>query len=83
MVPAKRELILKMTHFWDVVLCGQMLTASSLMIAVMLEAVRSSDMLVNFYQSTQLFRFPEDGYLHICYCENPTSERAKLKSLVQ
>jgi hypothetical protein len=47
----------KMTVFWVVALCR--LVA----ITLMMEAVRTSEMLVNLYQSTWRYN-PEDGHLH-------------------
>jgi hypothetical protein len=50
------ENLLKIAVFWAVVLC------SLVIIALMMEAARTSETLVNFYQTTWRYN-PEDGHL--------------------
>jgi hypothetical protein len=59
-----------MTVFWDVVPCSlveidvsEVLTASIITIALMMEAVSTPETLVNFYHTTQ-HNMPEDNHLH-------------------
>jgi hypothetical protein len=42
--------------------------------ALMVEAVSSSEMLVNIYQTIQC-NIPEDSHLHIHHCENLSSHQ--------
>jgi hypothetical protein len=39
-------------------------------IALMMEAARTSEPLVNFYQTTRRYNPPEDSHLHTHCCEN-------------
>jgi hypothetical protein len=50
---------MKIAVFWVVAPC-------SLAIALMMEAARSSETLVNFYQTTRCYN-PEDSNLHYVY----------------
>jgi hypothetical protein len=69
-----------MTVLWDVALCSlvsEVITASIIsaikaLIALMMEAVITSEMSVNFYQITRR-NIPEDSHLHASRRENPKS----------
>jgi hypothetical protein len=52
---------MKMIVFWDVALCS-LIEIDQHFIALMMEAVSTSEMLVNFYQTTQC-NIPEDSHL--------------------
>jgi hypothetical protein len=43
--------------------------AASIIIALMMEAASTYEMLVNFYHTTWRYS-PEDSHLHTCHCEN-------------
>jgi hypothetical protein len=67
-----------MAVFWVVAPCSlvevyrsQVLAASIIraIIVLMMEAARTSETLVNFYQTTQRYN-PEDSHLHTHCCEN-------------
>jgi hypothetical protein len=45
------------------------LTVQEDIIALMMEAARTSETLVNFYQTTRRYN-PEDSHLHTCRREN-------------
>jgi hypothetical protein len=45
---------------------------ASIVIALMMEAVNTSETSVNFYQTTQ-HNIPEDSHLHTCRRDNPKS----------
>jgi hypothetical protein len=51
--------------------------AASIIRAMMMEAASTSEMLVNFYQTTWYFN-PEDSHLHTCRHENLKSHNIKL-----
>jgi hypothetical protein len=67
-----------MAVFWFVVPCSQKFTNISevlaasiiiIIIALMTETARTSEMMVNFYQTTQCYN-PKDSYLRTHGCEN-------------
>jgi hypothetical protein len=73
--------LLKMTVFWNVAPCSlietdisEVLTAS--IITLMMEAVSTSEMSVNFYKTTWR-NIPEDSLLHTHHCENLKSHQLK------
>jgi hypothetical protein len=57
----------KIAVFWDVAPCSLVdyLVEDESLIALMMEAVRTSETLVNFYQTTQRYN-PEDSHLRAC-----------------
>jgi cobalamin synthase len=65
-----------MAVFWVVVLCSLVEIysvsedlAASMIIALMMEAARTSEMLVNFYHTTRRYN-PEDSHLRTHHREN-------------
>jgi hypothetical protein len=58
----------KMAVFWVAALCSLVEVYQSL-IALMMEAARTSETLVNFYQTTRRYN-PEDSHLHTYSHEN-------------
>jgi hypothetical protein len=65
-----------MTVFWNV---AEVLAASivrAIIIALMMEAARTSETLVNFYQTTRRNN-PDDSYLHTRRREDPKSHGFK------
>jgi hypothetical protein len=54
---------MKMTVFWDVAPCS----LDESLIALLMEAASTSEMLVNFYQTTQC-NIPEDSHLQKIDC---------------
>jgi hypothetical protein len=52
---------------------GGFLLGCSVSIALMMEAVQTSETLVNLHQPTQHYN-PEDSNLHIHHCENLESK---------
>jgi hypothetical protein len=65
---------MKMAVFWVVMPCS--LVVCSLAITLMMEAASTSEMLVNFYQTTRNYN-PEDSHLHTCHHENLKSHKIK------
>jgi hypothetical protein len=65
--------ILKMAVFWVVAPCRLVEVFSEVLaafiIALMMEAASTSEMSVNFYQTTQRYN-PEDSHLLTCHREN-------------
>jgi hypothetical protein len=61
-----------MAVFWVVEPCSLVEVYQDLLIALMIEAARTSETLVNFYQTTQCYK-PEDSHLR-------THSRENLKS---
>jgi hypothetical protein len=57
-----------MTVFWDVATCS-LVEIDRRFIALMMEAVSSSEMLVSIYQTTRR-NIPEDSHLHTRRHEN-------------
>jgi hypothetical protein len=65
---------MKMAVFLDVALCSLVGIdhVSEVLIALMMETVRTSEMLVSFYWTTQC-NIPEDSHLHTCCSPNGRS----------
>jgi hypothetical protein len=65
--------IWNMAVFWVVAPCSLVevseVLAASIIIALMMEEARTSETLVNFYQTTRRYN-PEDSYLSTHRCEN-------------
>jgi hypothetical protein len=60
--------MMKMAAFWVAAPCGPA-EVYQRFIVLMMEAARTSETLVNFYQTTRRYN-PEDGRLHTHRCEN-------------
>jgi hypothetical protein len=66
-----------MALFWVVAPCSLVVLAASIAIALMMEAARTSETLVNLYQTTRRYN-PEDSHLRTYRRENLKSYQATL-----
>jgi hypothetical protein len=55
--------------WWKLTDLSEVLTATIILITLMMEAVSTSETLVNFYQTTER-NIPEDSHLHTSHHEN-------------
>jgi hypothetical protein len=68
---------MKIAVFWVVAPCSLVEVSESL-IALMMEAARTSETLVNFYQTTRCYN-PEDSHLHKIYRSGAEIKRMEIR----